>query len=116
VGKGGRRDVGSRLEDVRRLSEASRLLAPYAAADLILLLGRSADDAREWIRRDLREARTMHLVVKGRDLLDAGLPAGPALGRALEATRAARLDGEIAAAEELGFAVREAGRAMETEP
>jgi hypothetical protein len=52
-------------------------------------------------------------VVKGRDLLDAGLPAGPALGRALEATRAARLDGEITAADELAFAVREARREVE---
>jgi len=50
--------------------------------------------------------------VRGRDLLDAGLPAGPALGRALEATRAARLDGELRAADELAFAVREAHREM----
>jgi tRNA nucleotidyltransferase (CCA-adding enzyme) len=112
VGGGGRRDAAARLAGVRRLSEAAKLLAPYAAADLILLLGRTGDDAREWIRRDLREARTMELVVRGRDLLDAGLPAGPALGRALEATRAARLDGELRAADELAFAVREAQREM----
>ncbi len=108
VGTGGRRDAGARLAGVRRLSEASRLLAAFDAADLVLLLGHGGDRARDWIRRELGEARRMELVVRGRDLLDAGLPPGPALGRALQATRAARLDGEITAAEELDFALREA--------
>ena len=112
VGSGGRSEASARLAGVRRLSEAARLLAPYTAPDLILMLGQSDDAAREWIRRDLREARTMELVVKGRDLLDAGLRPGPAVGRALDATRAARLDGEIGAQDELAFAVREAHREM----
>jgi hypothetical protein len=35
----------------------------------------------------------MELLIDGRDLLDAGLPPGPAIGRGLAAARAAALDG-----------------------
>lgn len=49
--------------------------------------------------------REVELSIRGRDLLDAGVPAGPAVGRALEATRRARRRGEIGAARELEFAL-----------
>jgi len=48
-----------------------------------------ADAARSW----LSELRHMELLIDGRDLLDAGLPPGPAIGRGLAAARAAALDG-----------------------
>ncbi|HWZ85109.1 MAG TPA: hypothetical protein VN032_02845 [Thermoanaerobaculia bacterium] len=47
------------------------------------------------------------LSIGGKDLLAAGAPPGPAIGRALEETRAALEDGRIAAPEEaLAFALR----------
>ncbi|MGH9367454.1 MAG: CCA tRNA nucleotidyltransferase, partial [Thermoanaerobaculia bacterium] len=43
--------------------------------------------------------------VRGSDLLAAGVSPGPAIGRALEATRSARLSGRIGQEEELAFAL-----------
>jgi tRNA nucleotidyltransferase (CCA-adding enzyme) len=45
------------------------------------------------------------LTVRGRDLVAAGLPEGPAIGRALAATRLARRAGRIGPDEELAFAL-----------
>lgn len=43
----------------------------------------------------LRERRDDHLQISGADLLAAGIPEGPAIGRALAATLALTVDGEI---------------------
>jgi tRNA nucleotidyltransferase (CCA-adding enzyme) len=48
------------------------------------------------------------LAVRGRDLLAAGVPAGPRVGRALRATLSALADGRISREEELAFAIRAA--------
>jgi tRNA nucleotidyltransferase (CCA-adding enzyme) len=48
----------------------------------------------EWLDSYLREWRSVALEIDGDALLDAGVPEGPALGRALRAARAAVLDGE----------------------
>jgi tRNA nucleotidyltransferase (CCA-adding enzyme) len=48
------------------------------------------------------------LSIRGADLRAAGVPAGPAIGRALERTLAALEDGRIAPSEELAFALRAA--------
>jgi tRNA nucleotidyltransferase (CCA-adding enzyme) len=51
--------------------------------------------------------------LQGRDLVNAGIPPGPAIGRALAATRSARRLGRIGPEEELSFALeaaREAGK------
>jgi tRNA nucleotidyltransferase (CCA-adding enzyme) len=48
----------------------------------------------EWLDSYLREWRSVALEIDGRALLDAGVPEGPALGRALRAARAAVLDSE----------------------
>lgn len=57
---------------------------------------------------EARKAAGLHLTIRGRDLLAAGVPAGPAVGRALAATLSARRAGAISAEEELSFAVRAA--------
>ena len=44
------------------------------------------------------------VVIRGEDLLRAGLPAGPEIGAALRATLEARQDGRIPAEQELEFA------------
>jgi tRNA nucleotidyltransferase (CCA-adding enzyme) len=73
-----------------RVSEA---LEPLAGEELLLLLAEGDDDVRAWVRRDLAELRRLRLEIRGADLLAAGVPPGPDIGRALEATRRARLDG-----------------------
>ena len=50
-------------------------------------------------------ARDERLGIGGRDLVAAGIPAGPAIGRALAATRSARRKGEIRKEDELAFAL-----------
>jgi tRNA nucleotidyltransferase (CCA-adding enzyme) len=72
---------------------------------LLLLLAESGDGERRWVERYLRELRPLALAVRGADLLAAGVSPGPEIGRALAATRRARLDGEIGAAEELAYAL-----------
>ncbi|HEY1853086.1 MAG TPA: hypothetical protein VGG40_00735 [Solirubrobacterales bacterium] len=48
----------------------------------------------EWLDSYLREWRSVALEIDGEALLAAGVPEGPALGRALRAARRAALDGE----------------------
>jgi tRNA nucleotidyltransferase (CCA-adding enzyme) len=57
------------------------------------------------VSRSLRGAR---LQIGGRDLVAAGVPAGPAIGRALSATRTARRNGAIRREDELAFALKAA--------
>jgi len=59
------------------------------------------------VRRVLTDLRRLELHIRGADLVAAGLPPGPQIGRALEATRRARLDGLIEGgrAGELAFAL-----------
>ncbi len=80
-------------------------LAGLAGEELLLLAAEGGALARSWVRRYLLELRPLTLGVRGADLLKAGAPPGPAIGRALAATRAARLDGEIGPEEELRHAL-----------
>ena len=51
----------------------------------------------------------MRLEIDGEDLIAAGVPEGPAVGRGLEAALDAKLDGEISGREaELAYALAEA--------
>lgn len=54
----------------------------------------------EWLDRWVREWRNVKLEVDGDDLIEAGVPQGPAIGRGLDAALAAKLDGEISTREE----------------
>jgi tRNA nucleotidyltransferase (CCA-adding enzyme) len=65
-----------------------------------------ADAARRW----LEELRDVRLEITGADLLAAGVEEGPAVGLALEAALAAKLDGEASGREaELAVALAAAG-------
>ncbi len=124
--EGGERELvagcGERLDRARaRLArgrpaphEASAALAPLGAEELVLLTAEGGA-AGDWARRELAELRSFALAIGGRDLVARGHPPGPAIGRALAATRAARLDGAIGEGEELEFALaalaRETGTA-----
>jgi tRNA nucleotidyltransferase (CCA-adding enzyme) len=61
-------------------------------------------------RRILAAAQSpgARLEIGGRDLMAAGVPAGPAIGRALSATRTARRKGAIRREDELAFALKAA--------
>ncbi len=73
-------------------------------AETVALAGaiHPANAAREW----LVELRHKRLSITGADLLAAGVPAGPAIGRGLEAARAALMDDEATdAASQLAVAL-----------
>lgn len=84
------------VQTARGLEAASAPSAIAAAAagaplELVALAGALGpeDQAREWLER-LRHVR---LSIDGRDLIAAGVPEGPAIGRGLRAALAAKLDG-----------------------
>lgn len=54
----------------------------------------------EWLDEYLREWRMVGLEIDGEDLIAAGVPQGPAIGRGLAAALRRRLDGEIAGRDE----------------
>lgn len=100
----------------RRLDEAAAPSQIGAAAsgappELVAMAGALGPErqARDWLER-LRHVR---LSIGGRDLLAAGVPEGPAIGRGLRAARAAKLDGRAYGWEqELAEALKAAGAAQ----
>ena len=50
----------------------------------------------EWLDRYLAEWRDVELEIDGEDLIAAGVPEGPAVGRGLQEALRRKLDGEIA--------------------
>jgi tRNA nucleotidyltransferase (CCA-adding enzyme) len=85
--------LAARLDGGLRPSELHALLAPEPpeALALALALGAPAEPVLEFVAR----LRPMRLEITGADLLAAGVPESPALGRALEETLARKLDGEL---------------------
>jgi len=79
-----------------RASEAVRLAEPWDPAQLLVARALGA----EWLDRYAAEWRHVALEITGDDLLGAGVPEGPAVGRGLEAARSGKLDGELAGREE----------------
>ncbi len=95
---------------------AAAALAPLAGEEILLVMALGDERQRQWVRRELTEFRRLRLAIGGADLLARGVPSGPAVGRALSATREARLDGRIAAAEELEFALEVAAADPQGQP
>jgi tRNA nucleotidyltransferase (CCA-adding enzyme) len=73
-----------------------------------LALGRAL--GAEWLDRYLLEWRSVGLEIDGRDLIAAGVPEGPALGRGLAAALRRKLDGEVSGRETELKAALEAAR------
>jgi tRNA nucleotidyltransferase (CCA-adding enzyme) len=72
-----------------------------------LLLARAM--GAKWLDEYLRDWRSVSLEIDGADLIAAGVPEGPAVGRGLRAALAGKLDGEIKGREaELETALAEA--------
>jgi len=75
------------------------------------LLAAAAAAAAPLARRmlSIRDAApAFRLTIRGKDLVAAGIPPGPAIGRALSATLSARRDGAIRPEQELAFALKAA--------
>jgi tRNA nucleotidyltransferase (CCA-adding enzyme) len=99
--------VARRLADAERPSEIADAVNG-AGPELVALAGALGPDrqARYW----LDSLRNLRLEIDGSALLEAGVPAGPAIGAGLRAALAAKLDGRTSSAEdELAEALRAAG-------
>jgi tRNA nucleotidyltransferase (CCA-adding enzyme) len=79
-----------------RASEAVRLAATWDPAQLLVARALGA----EWLDRYAADWREVRLEISGQDLLTAGVPEGPAIGRGLEAALSGKLDGEISGRDE----------------
>lgn len=77
-------------------SQAVELAAARSPVELVLARARGA----EWLDRYLEEWRQVSLEIDGEDLIAAGVPQGPAVGRGLAAALRRKLDGEIAGREQ----------------
>ena len=106
--------TATRGEDVARALAAAGAPSEIAAAvagapaELVALAGALGPEpqARDW----LDTLRHVRLEIDGRDLLAAGVPEGPAIGRGLRAALAAKLDRLAAGREqELAVALNAAG-------
>jgi tRNA nucleotidyltransferase (CCA-adding enzyme) len=90
-----------------RPSEAAALAAGRTEVELALARALGA----EWLDRYLREWRDVALEIDGDELLAAGIPQGPAVGRGLEEALRRKLDGELSGREEELEAALAAARA-----
>jgi tRNA nucleotidyltransferase (CCA-adding enzyme) len=99
-------ELARRLAGAARPSEIARA-ARGAGAEEVALAGALGPEepARWWLER----LRHVGLEIDGGDLLRAGVPEGPAVGRGLAAALAAKLDGAVAGRDgELAVALRAA--------
>jgi tRNA nucleotidyltransferase (CCA-adding enzyme) len=105
---GGADDLARSLMRSRRPSEIAAA-AGGAGPELVALAGALGPEeaAAQWLER----LRHIGLEIDGRDLLAAGVPEGPGIGRGLNAALAAKLDGHAAGREqELEAALEALGR------
>jgi tRNA nucleotidyltransferase (CCA-adding enzyme) len=81
-------------------------LRELSSEETLLLWTRMPAATQELVRTWYLEWRPLNLAISGEHLVSHGFAPGPLIGRALEQTRAARLDGDIDAEGELAFAIR----------
>jgi len=89
-------------------SRIYRLLKPFSKS---ALLAAACLDKDEWVRalikRHLDEFCRIKPAINGEDLLQAGVPAGPLIGRILEMVKDAKIDGRLETrAAELDYALK----------
>jgi tRNA nucleotidyltransferase (CCA-adding enzyme) len=75
-----------------------------------LILGRAL--GASWLDRYLTVWSKVELEIDGADLIGAGVPQGPAIGRGLRAAKSRRLEGEVSGREQELAAALEAARGM----
>lgn len=93
--------------DPQRPSDAVDLARGHDPVALVLARALGAT----WLDRYVGEWHEVALEIDGGDLLTAGVPQGPALGRGLDAALRRKLDGEIAGREQELASALEAARA-----
>jgi tRNA nucleotidyltransferase (CCA-adding enzyme) len=91
-------------------SEIAALARSWSEEETLAVESALAPGAAAALRRAKRRAARVRLAIGGEDLKRSGLAAGPAIGRALDRTWRARVDGRIRRAEELEYAIREGAR------
>jgi tRNA nucleotidyltransferase (CCA-adding enzyme) len=79
-----------------RASEAVRLAVPWDPSQLLVARALRA----EWLDQYAENWRHIHLEISGEDLIEAGVPEGPAIGHGLEAALSGKLDGELSGRDE----------------
>jgi tRNA nucleotidyltransferase (CCA-adding enzyme) len=72
-----------------------RAVARSVPPEGVALAGAVSEPAAQAARRWLRDTRHVRLAIDGGDLLAAGIPEGPEIGRRLERVLRMRLDGEL---------------------
>ncbi len=89
--------VPSLIDELPRAHSASQLrtLALSVPPEGVALAGAVSEPAAPGARRWLAEVRHVRLCITGADLLAAGVPEGPEVGRRLEAALCAKLDGAL---------------------
>ncbi len=89
--------VPALLDELPRAASRSELraLALPVPPEGVALAGAVSEPAAAAARRWLGDVRHVRLAIGGRDLLAAGVPEGPEVGRRLEAALKLRLDGEL---------------------
>jgi hypothetical protein len=87
-------------------SEIHAALRSLDPAQLAWLAALSGDSGTARVLLEVSTFRGFELCVSAADLLGAGAHPGPAIGRALRSTLAARLDGRIGAEQEFDYALR----------
>jgi tRNA nucleotidyltransferase (CCA-adding enzyme) len=96
-------ELAERLQAGIAPSEVDRLLRAAPPATTVGALARGAEAVAGW----WAHGRDREPAVRGADLVGAGIPPGPAIGRALAVVRAALLDGRVGGPEEqLALALR----------
>jgi tRNA nucleotidyltransferase (CCA-adding enzyme) len=90
--------IAAELQREHQPSELRALLArePFVSLALALAMGAPHEPILRWVT----ELRSVRLEITGDDLLAAGVPEGPAVGRALDETLDRKLDGLVSGREE----------------
>jgi tRNA nucleotidyltransferase (CCA-adding enzyme) len=101
--------LGDPREDPSRVMPSTLLERVIYADEIAAAAALLGGTAGRRLERALRVSST-RLQIRGRDLIAAGIAAGPRIGHALKVTLAARRDGRISKSGELAFAIREARR------
>ena len=91
---GGEQELARRRR--RALAKGSSWPSGRDPVELVLARALGA----EWLDGYLAEWRTVTLEIDGADLIAAGVPEGPALGRGLRAALRPKLDGEVTGREQ----------------
>ena len=106
----GARELAQRMGDAARPSELMGVVRTRAPEEIALAGASGGDAAHAAARRWLTSLRDVRLSITGDDLLAAGIPGGPEIGRRLDLALQRRLDGEIAAGREAELAAALEGR------